>query len=46
MLKSQLTDLGLKGYRLVTRMKKREGERDSALDNEVEYAFCICEQLK
>lgn len=46
MLKSQLTDLGLKGYLLVTRMKKREGVRDSALVNKVECAFCVDEQLK
>lgn len=40
MLKSQLTDLGLKGYLLVTRMKKKKGggerERNNALDNKVE----------
>lgn len=33
MLKSQLTDLGLKGYLLVTGMKKKKGrgEREMAL---------------
>lgn len=44
MLKSYLTDLRLKGYLLVTRMKKKkkqeERERNDALDNTVEYAFC------
>lgn len=43
MLKSQLTDLGLKGYLLVTGMKKkkRQGrERNGALDNKVENTLC------
>lgn len=45
MLKAQLTDLGLKGYLLVTRMKKikRGTQRNGALDKKVEYTFC--EQL-
>lgn len=38
-------DLRLKGYLLVTRIKKKqeERERNDALDNKVEYAFCYRE---